>query len=30
MNVGDYVDVLGLRIKVLESGVFDTVEINRP
>jgi hypothetical protein len=30
MNVGDYVDVLGLRIKVLESGAFDTVEITRP
>jgi len=30
MNVGDSVDVLGLRIKVLESGAFDTVEITRP
>ena len=30
MNVGDFVDVLGLRIKVLESGAFDTVEITRP
>lgn len=29
MNVGDSVDVLGLRIKVLESGAFDTVEITR-
>lgn len=30
MNVGDYLDVLGLRIKVLESGTFDTIEISRP
>lgn len=29
MNVGDYVDVLGLRVKVLESGTFDTIEISR-
>ena len=30
MNMGDYVDVLGLRIKVLESDTFDTIEITRP
>jgi hypothetical protein len=29
LNVGDSVDVLGLRIKVLESGAFDTIEITR-
>ena len=26
MSVGDYVDVLGLRIKVVESDKFDTIE----
>ena len=30
MSVGDYVDVLGLRIKVVESDSFDTIEITRP
>ena len=30
MSVGDYVDVLGLRIKVVESDKFDTIEITRP
>jgi hypothetical protein len=30
MSVGDYVDILGLRIKVVESDKFDTVEITRP
>ena len=30
MKVGDYVDVLGIRIKVLESDKFDTIEITRP
>ena len=30
MSTGDYVDVLGLRIKVVESDEFDTIEITRP
>jgi hypothetical protein len=30
MSVGDYVDVLGVRIKVVESDSFDTIEITRP
>jgi hypothetical protein len=30
LTVGDYVDVLGLRIKVVESDKFDTIEITRP
>jgi len=30
LTVGDYVDVLGLRIKVVESEAFDTIEITRP
>lgn len=30
LTVGDYVDVLGLRIKVVESAAFDTIEITRP
>jgi hypothetical protein len=30
LSVGDYVDVLGLRIKVMESNTFDTIEITRP
>lgn len=30
MTVGDYLDVLGLRIKVVESDSFDTIEITRP
>lgn len=30
MSVGDYVDVVGLRIKVVESDSFDTIEITRP
>jgi len=30
MSVGDYVDILGLRIKVVESDKFDTIEITRP
>jgi hypothetical protein len=30
LSVGDYVDVLDLRIKVMESNTFDTVEIIRP
>jgi hypothetical protein len=29
MKIGDYLDVLGLRIKVLESDSFDTIEITR-